>query len=131
MSILTTQRGVPDQKIRWKDWKSQPHAHDQDHSDGTQLGIGYHSIEESCQWAQRLIHKMMADDDPMDIYSASLLNLVCNLNDLKFSTAFSGIDSPGTALMDLGEAARLIMIDEAEKAGRFQQNCIWTHASST
>ena len=61
-----------------------------------------------------MIHKMVADDEPMDIYLASLLNSVCNLNDLKISTAFSGIDNAGTVLLEFGGAA-LLIIGEAEK----------------
>ena len=30
-----------------------------------------------------VIRNMMADDDSMNLYSESLFNLVCNLNDLK------------------------------------------------
>ena len=74
---------------------------------------GYINLEDSMQWAKLAITELMTDD-PDDVdFSPSLNNFVIGLNDMKFSTAFSGIDSPGTALMELGAAARDIMHIEA------------------
>ena len=67
------------------------------------------SLKEARKWPIHMLDALMNLEDPDENCSEWLLTVVKALNETSFSTCFSGMDAPGTALLEVHKAVMAVL----------------------